>query len=246
VRRLRLRRRRHAELVPEPHPQLVVDDDRLRPIPRPVEKLHEEPRAALAQGSHLHEPPRRPLRGRELGPADPQRSEAAELEGADEHRALRAAAILGPERVLTGQERTLADVLRDPGRAPAASQSSRANALSARCSASRAAWTSTQAPSGSCSRIDCRPSSSAIRRSFDSSALRAESAPSGGRSPQRRSRSSVRVTGRRSWTTNANSRRPWRPGSRSSTRVPASRTTVGPHRTCAWDRSYRGWVARWR
>ncbi len=146
--RLRHGRRCDAELVAKSQPERVVGEQRVRAVALPGEDLHQEPRAALAQRRELDEPAGSALGGRRLAAADPEGREPGELERAHQQRAGFPAPFLAHGAVLAGRNRRSQTCWTSLAGPHAAVQSSRATALSARCSASWAASRSTQASGG--------------------------------------------------------------------------------------------------
>ena len=108
---------RGAEPVAQQDAQAVVDQEGLRVVAALLERLHEDPVAALVVRSQLDEPSPAFLRPGQRGPpeAEAGRRKALESSDADELEAL---ALVEPHAVLTLQERSAGDVVRDPGRPP--------------------------------------------------------------------------------------------------------------------------------
>src|SRR5215210_3285424 len=109
---------RNPELVAEQDAQAVVDEQRLRVVAAPLERLHEDPVAGLAVRRQLDEtaPAFLRLRQRRSAEAEPRRCEA--LESVDRNIVEATPPLVQPRAVVTLEQGTAGHVIRDAGRAP--------------------------------------------------------------------------------------------------------------------------------
>ena len=109
-----------AEILAEPASKRVVDEQRLSRVAARGERLHQEPMPALAVGGTIDQASRGALGRVELTAADLDARTADELERADENLLEPPPLLVDPGRVLSRQQLSGCDVLRDAAGTPSA------------------------------------------------------------------------------------------------------------------------------